>query len=376
MTVPGSHHRTGVAFPLRVFVPMARLRNRLSSAPSGRSWSGVVLLALALPGCAEGQRAGASNTITDVPGIQVGHETRMGDGWQTGTTVILVPQGATAAVDVQGGAPGTRETDLLEPGGLVTQAHAIVLSGGSAYGLAAADGVMRWLEERGYGFPVGQGVVPIVPAAILYDLGRGGDFAKRPNADFGYRAADAATDGPVAMGRVGAGTGARVGLGSASVTLPGGWTIGAVVGLNPAGSPIDPTTCLPYGLFLEVDDEFGLSAPDSDQCGDDGGTPSSGETFNTTIAVVATDAPLDQTQARRMAQVANSGLARSIRPVHNLQDGDAVFALATSPPDDLSTDELQAIYSAAADALGRAIVRAVLAEGSYCEEYPGVCREP
>ncbi|NNF38536.1 MAG: P1 family peptidase [Gemmatimonadetes bacterium] len=356
---------------------MAPLRTRFPSARLERSWSGVVLLALALPGCAEGQRAGASNTITDVPGVQVGHETRSGDGWQTGTTVVLVPQGATAAVDVQGGAPGTRETDLLEPGGLVTQAHAIVLSGGSAYGLATADGVMRWLEERGHGFPVGEGVVPIVPAAILFDLGRGGDFAKRPDAEFGYRAADAATDGPVAMGRVGAGTGARVGLGSASTTLPGGWTIGAVVGANPAGSPIDPTTCLPYGLFLEVDDEFGLTPPEQCPSAGEGGGASGAarETFNTTIAVLATDAPLDQTQARRMAQVANSGLARSIRPVHNLQDGDAVFAIATSAPDALSTADLQTIYAAAADVLGRAIVHAVLAEGSYCERYPGVCRE-
>jgi L-aminopeptidase/D-esterase-like protein len=326
---------------------------------------------IALPGCAEGQRPGAGNTITDVPGILVGHETRTGDGWRTGTTVVLVPQGATAAVDVQGGAPGTRETDLLEPGGLVTQAHAIVLSGGSAYGLATADGVMRWLEERGHGFPVGEGVVPIVPAAILFDLGRGGVFANRPDADFGYRAADAASDAPVAMGRVGAGTGARVGLGSASVVLPGGWTVGAVVGLNPAGSPIDPSSCLPYGVFLELDGEFGLTRPDPcPAAGDAGG---SGETFNTTIAVVATDAPLDQTQVRRMAQVANSGLARSIRPVHNLQDGDAVFGLATSAPESLTTAELQAVYAAAADVLGRAIVHAVLAGGNYCERYPGAC---
>ena len=336
---------------------------------------GALMLALALPGCVEAQDAGSSNTITDVPGVQVGHETRIGDGWRTGTTVVLVPQGATASVDVQGGAPGTRETDLLSPGGLVTQVHAVVLSGGSAYGLATADGVMRWLEEREHGFPVGGGVVPIVPAAILYDLGRGGEFGNRPDANFGYRAAEAATDGPVEMGRVGAGTGASVGLGSASIRLPGGWTVGAVVGLNPAGSPINPDTCLPYGAFLEVGGEFGLTAPGPDLCPPGGTTDGEGDSFNTTIAVVATDAPLDQTQAQRMAQVANSGLARAIRPVHNLQDGDAVFGLATSPPAELDNAELQAIYAAAADVLGRAIVHAVLAEGSYCEEYPGVCRQ-
>jgi L-aminopeptidase/D-esterase-like protein len=337
-----------------------------------RSTVGLALsAALVLPGCAEGQRPGASNTITDVPGIQVGHETRVGDGWRTGTTVVLVPTGATAGVDVQGGAPGTRETDLLEPGGLVTQAHAVVLSGGSAYGLATADGVMRWLEERGHGYPVGVGVVPIVPTAILFDLGRGGDFSKRPDADFGYRAADAASDGPVAQGRVGAGTGARVGLGSASVVLPSGWTVGAVVGLNPAGSPIDPATCLPYGAFLEIAGEFGLTAPDPDECESSEGSGS--EAFNTTIAVLATDAPLDQTQARRMAQVANSGLARAIRPVHNLSDGDAVFALATASPAAIDNAELQALYAAAADVLGRAIVHAVLADGSYCERYPSAC---
>ncbi len=325
------------------------------------------------------QKPGPSNTITDVPGIKVGQETRIGDGYRTGTTVLLTEEGATASVNVQGGAPGTRETDLLAPGGLVTQVEAIVLSGGSAYGLDTATGVMRWLEEHGYGFPVGQGVVPIVPAAILFDLGRGGDFSKRPDADFGYRAAAAATTDPVAIGRVGAGTGARYGLGSASVQLPNGYTVGAIVGLNPAGSPVNPETCLPYGMFLEMDGEFSLVPPNPSECPPaDAGTvgPSSGETFNTTIAAVATDAPLDQTQTQRMAMVANSGLARSIRPVHNLGDGDAVFAIATTPPSpDLSNADLQAIYNAAADVLGRAVVHALLAGGVYCERYPSACRE-
>lgn len=352
-------------------------------------WIGIPLLALAVAvspmAPASAQSPGPSNTITDVPGIKVGHETRIGDGWRTGTTVIRTEAGATTSVSVQGGAPGTKETDLLEPGGHVTEAHAVVLSGGSAYGLDAATGVMRWLEERGHGFPVGQGVVPIVPAAILFDLGRGGDFSARPDAGFGYRAADAATADPVAIGRHGAGAGARYGLGSASVVLPNGYTVGAIVGLNPAGSPINPETCLPYGIFLELDDEFGLVPPDAAECprpesGEEGGAagnrPASGAPFNTTIALVATDAPLDQTQAQRMAMVANSGLARSIRPIHGLFDGDAVFGMATTTPPshELDRRQLQEIYSAAADVLGRAVVHALIAGGVYCERYPSACR--
>ncbi len=341
------------------------------------AWSALAGSAAVLPAAALAQLPGPSNTITDVAGIEVGHETRVGGGYLTGTTVVLTGPGATAAVDVQGGAPGTRETDLLAPGGLVTQAHAVVLSGGSAFGLEAATGVMRWLEERGRGFPVGGGVVPIVPAAILFDLGRGGDFAKRPDADFGYAAAGAATADPVVMGRVGAGTGARLGLGSASVVLANGFTVGAIVALNPAGSPVDPRSCLPYGAFLELDGEFGLAERVAEGCepSEAAGADVPEAPFNTTIAVVATDAPLTQTQAQRMAKVSNSGLARSIRPVHNLRDGDAVFALSTgAAAPSLEVGELQALYAAAADALGRAIVHALLAEGAYCQRHPSICR--
>jgi len=328
-------------------------------------------------------RPGPTNSLTDVSGLKVGHFQRTDAGFLTGTTVILAVDGATAGVSVLGGAPGTRETDLLAPGGLVTQAHAIVLSGGSAYGLDAASGVMRWLEDRGIGYPVRGGVVPIVPAAILFDLGRGGDFQARPDASFGYGAADAAHAGAVEQGRVGAGTGARHGLGTASVLLPGGYTVGAIVALNPAGSPVDGTRCVPLGAFLELDGEFGLSLPAfGSLCQkDESGrgpillTPD-GDAFNTTIAVVATDAPLDQTQAQRMALIANSGLARSIRPVHNLGDGDVVFGLATTPPAPPGTLEpaaLQEIYNAAADALGRAVVHALLHHGEYCATYPEAC---
>jgi len=338
-----------------------------------------------LPAMILGQIPGPTNTLTDVPGLQVGHETRIGDGYRTGTTVIFAPEGATTGVSVLGGGPGTRETDLLAPGGLVTEANAVVLSGGSAYGLDSAAGVMRWLEEKGVGYPVPGGVVPIVPAAILFDLGRGGDFSARPDAEFGYRAVDAAGDGPVTMGRVGAGAGARFGLGSASVVLPNGYTVAAIVGLNPGGSPVNPETCLPYGLFLELEGEFDLVEPGREGCpagdAEDGDLPSGeqgyDEPFNTTIAVVATDAPLSQTQAQRMAVIANSGLSRSIRPVHNLGDGDVVFAMATTTPPsaELSNRELHDIYNAGADALGRAVVHALLAEGSYCHDHPGVCRK-
>lgn len=335
------------------------------------------LMATALP--AHAQHPGPTNSLVDVAGIEVGHYQRIGDGYRTGTTVVLTPDGATASYNVQGGGPGTRETDLLVPGGLVTQVHAVVLSGGSAYGLDTAGGVMRWLEERDVGFPIAGGVVPIVPTAILFDLARGGDFRARPDAGFGYRAAAAASRDPVPQGVVGAGTGARYGLGTASVVLPNGYTVAAIVGLNPGGSPVDPRTCLPLALFLELDNEFSLDAPSSGECESalpPGGDTSLGyeETFNTTIAVVATDAPLDQTQAQRMAMIANSGLARSIRPVHNLGDGDAVFALATSPPaPGLTNQDLHAIYNGGADALGRAVVHALLAHGEYCERYPGIC---
>ncbi len=333
---------------------------------------------LLLPLSLAAQAPGRTNTLTDVPGIKVGHYQRVGDGYQTGTTVVRTEQGATASIDVQGGAPGTRESDLLAPGGLVTQAHAIVLSGGSAYGLDSATGVMRWLEEHGHGFSIAGGVVPIVPAAILFDLGRGGDFSKRPDAEFGYLAAEAASQGAVPMGRVGAGTGARYGLGSASVVLANRYTVAAIVGLNSAGSPVNPETCVPYGAFLEIYGEFGLVPPDPVECeAVRNAAPRRIDSFNTTIALVATDAPMDQTQVHRMAMVSNSGLARSIRPIHNLGDGDAVFGMATSDPApgaSLSLQELQALYNAASDALGRAVVHALIEGGTYCTRFPSACR--
>src|SRR4029079_4405081 len=191
--------------------------------------------------------------ITDVPGILVGHHHRRGRGWRTGTTVVRVEGGAMASCDVRGGGPGTRETDLLDPTAMIDRVQAICLSGGSAYGLAAAHGVMRWHEGHHAGFPVGPQpghVVPIVPAAVIFDLGRGGAFANRPNDEFGFRACAAARSGAVAMGSVGAGTGAvagglQGGVGTASVTLDNGMVVGALAVVNSAGQVISPATGLP-----------------------------------------------------------------------------------------------------------------------------------
>jgi L-aminopeptidase/D-esterase-like protein len=330
---------------------------------------------------------GPTNSITDVPGLKVGHFTRSDSGYRSGTTVIRTEQGATAGYSQMGGAPGTKETDLLKPGGQVRAVQAIVLSGGSAFGLDAASGVMQWMEERNFGVRVGGGVVPIVPAAILMDLGRGGEFKKRPDASFGYKAADAASTAPVKSGRTGMGMGAGWGMGTASVKLSNGYTVAAIVGLNPAGSPVDPRTCLPLGLFLELGTEFNVVPPKAEECqaaATGRGGPEDGSDNaprNTTIALVATDAPLFDLEAGRMAEIANAGLARSIRPIHGIGDGDTVFGMATTPPDkQLGNADLQAIFSAGADALGRAVVHAVLESEKvgnsrlgYCQQYPSAC---
>jgi L-aminopeptidase/D-esterase-like protein len=331
---------------------------------------------------------GPTNSITDVPNLKVGMYTRTDSGYRTGTTVIRTEHWATAGYSQLGGAPGTKETDLLKPGGEVRAVNAIVLSGGSAYGLDAATGVMRWMEEHGYGVPIGKaGVVPIVPAAILMDLGRGGNFKKRPDAEFGYKAAEAASNAPIKSGRIGAGMGAGWGLGTASVKLSNGYTIGAIVAVNPAGSPVDPSTCLPYGLFLEMDHEFNLVQPSASECKTavaGRGGPHDGSDHavtNTTIAVVATDAPLEDLEAERMAIVADAGYARSIRPIFGIGDGDTIFGLATTPPNHTLTNaDLQEIFQAAANVVGRAVVHAVVdshqvgsSRVGYCEEYPSAC---
>jgi L-aminopeptidase/D-esterase-like protein len=293
--------------------------------------------------------------ITDVPGIRVGHDTN--SEAQTGCTVILCDvQPTVGGVDVRGGAPGTRETDLLDPTCTVNEVHAIVLAGGSAFGLDAASGVMRVLETRGIGYDTGIARVPIVPAAVIFDLGVGRSDV-RPDAAAGERAAMVASSGPIEQGRVGAGAGATVGkvggptttrrggVGSASVQLPDGLTVvGALVVVNALGYVLDE---LPTGQ---------TTAP-SYTIMNNGLAPG----MNTTIAVVATSARLGKAQATKVAQMAHDGLARAIRPIHTPFDGDVVFALSAPDPDALPADarEVAEVGTAAADTLTRAVIRAV-----------------
>ncbi|OBB43691.1 P1 family peptidase [Mycobacterium sp. 852002-51961_SCH5331710] len=322
------------------------------------------------------------SSITDVAGIRVGQHHRLdpdvtlGSGWASGTTVVLTPPGTVGGVDGRGGAPGTRETDLLDPINSVRHVDAVVLTGGSAYGLAAADGVMRWLEEQGRGVALEGGVVPIVPAAVVFDLPVGG-WQCRPTAEFGYAAAaDAGTE--VALGTVGAGTGARVGVlkggvGSASTVLDCGATVGALVVVNAAGDAVDTATGLPW-LAYQIE-EFGLVAPPADQIAAYADRHQEYSPLNTTIAVVATDAALSPAGCRRVAVAAHDGLARTIRPCHTPLDGDTVFALATGavevPPDPTAPASMSPevplitqVGAAAADCLARAVMVGVLAASS------------
>ncbi|MHC9297085.1 P1 family peptidase [Mycobacterium sp. LTG2003] len=321
-------------------------------------------------------------SITDVGGILVGHHHRLdpdaalGSGWASGTTVVLAPPGTVGAVDGRGGAPGTRETDLLDPINTVRHVDAVVLTGGSAYGLAAADGVMTWLEEQGRGVAMDGGVVPIVPSAVIFDLPVGG-WGCRPTAEFGRAAAEAAGS-QFALGTVGAGVGARVGVlkggvGTASMTLESGVTVGAVVVVNAAGDAVDPATGLPW--MSEYVEEFGLIAPPADQLAGYADLRSELSPLNTTIAVVATDAALSPAACRRIAVAAHDGLARTLRPCHTPLDGDTVFALATGaiavPPDPRTpvamspeTVLVTQVGAAAADCLARAVVVGLLAAES------------
>lgn len=326
------------------------------------------------------------NSITDVGGIRVGHYQRLdpdaslGAGWACGVSVLLTPPGTVGAVDCRGGAPGTRETDLLDPANTVRFVDAISLAGGSAYGLAAADGVMRWLEEHDRGVAMEGGVVPIVPAAVIFDLPVGG-WDCRPTADFGYRAAGAASDEGPLVGTVGAGVGARAGvlkggIGTTSTTLPSGVTVGALVAVNSAGDVVDRATGLPWMAALI--EEFGLKPPPAAEIDAFAQLPSALSPLNTTIAVIATDAALTPAGCRRVAIAAHDGLARTIRPAHTPLDGDTVFALATgavevapavspnptpaafAPETGLVTE----VGAAAADCLARAVLVGVLAAES------------
>ncbi|MGU3437740.1 P1 family peptidase [Actinomycetes bacterium M1A6_2h] len=347
---------------------------------------------------------GPRDLLTDVSGLLVGHhhaldpqvtvatDVSLGIGNATGCTVVRTTVGTTAAVDVRGGGPGTRETDLLDPSHSVQQVDAVLLTGGSAYGLAAADGVMRWSEEHGLGVPMGRDgfVVPIVPAAVIFDLPVG-DWAVRPTAEFGYRAAEAAAD-DFALGSVGAGTGARAGVlkggvGSASAVIgsgpAAGVTVAALMVCNPVGSVFDPSTGVLWGSSgpAPLPAEVAAAALLGEK----------GTSLNTTIGVVATDAPLTASGCRRMAVSAHDGLARAIRPAHSPLDGDTIFALATAgavvPHDEQvvpmmmpDLGVLDAVCRAVAPVVERAIVKAVLAATSvasiptYREVFPSVFR--
>ncbi len=297
--------------------------------------------------------------ITDIPGIRVGHDTNLEAA--TGCTVILCDTPAIGGVDVRGGAPATRETELLHPLNLVEQVDAVVLTGGSAYGLDAASGVMRYLEEQGLGYDTGVARIPIVPAAAIFDLGFG-LASIRPDAEAGYQACKNATAEPVMQGNIGAGTGATVGkmagpsfmmkggLGSASTLLSDGTLVGALVVVNALGDIIDPQTQKvvagarnPAGHGFLAANPFG----------------------NTTIAVVATNASLTKGQTNKIAQMAHDGIAQTIRPAHTMFDGDTIFGLAMGPKLQIMTNstiaasQVSTIGAAAATILARAIIKAV-----------------
>lgn len=337
---------------------------------------------------------GEHNAITDVPGIKVGQYNQTEGDDQTGVTVItaegvdertgeVTRPGAVGGAEVLGGWPATREVSILDPTGSAPRANAVLLTGGSTFGLDAAGGVMKYLDETLDVLP------PVVPGAVIYDLGL---TDARPDAEFGYSAAESATDGPVEQGNVGAGTGATTGglkggVGTASAELEDGIYVGAIAVTNSHGLVTDPRHCGFISEFLEIDDEFaeaGYQRPTPEDCNGadapDASSDASGE--NTTIGVVATNAPLTAAQAHKMAAVAHTGLARGVRPVHTVTDGDSIFALATGDSGEEAGEEASdynKIYSAAADAFSRAINHSMIhAESvddwtSYCDMYPSAC---
>jgi len=308
---------------------------------------------------------GPNNAITDVSGIKVGHAQNLEAA--TGCTVILCEDGAVAGVDQRGGAPGTRETDILRPMHRVERVHAVLLSGGSAFGLNAAAGVVKYLEEHDVGYDVQVAKVPIVPAAILFDL-RVGDPNTRPDAAMGYAACEAASEGPVAQGSVGAGTGATIGgingwdfqmkggLGTASVNL-NGVVVGAIVAVNSVGDVIDPATGKTIAGARKPPDGTELSSTldTMKRMISDQQTPSVTEADNTVIGVVATNAKLTKEQVNKVAQMAQDGLARTIHPAHTMYDGDTFFALSIGD----TPAETSMIGAVAAEVMEQAILNAI-----------------
>ena len=323
------------------------------------------------------QSADTERGLTAIEGVKVGHHTLRDR--PTGCTVVLTEGGATAAVDVRGAAPGTRETDLLDPSATVQQVHAIVLAGGSAFGLAVADGVMRYLSERNIGYDTRAARVPIVPAAILYDLGIGDDPSIRPTAECGYRAASSANRNPVDEGSVGAGAGATVGklgggrgramrggIGSAVIDLGGGVRVGALIAVNAVGDIVDPET---GAIVAGVRTADGTGFADARTLLRMARRTEARNGENTTIGVVATNAVLDKAQLALVARMAHDGLARAVRPAHTPADGDTIFAIATGAVEgDASLLQLGAV---AADATSEAILRAVRA-ATGIPGYPAV----
>lgn len=300
------------------------------------------------------------NSITDVAGIKVGHAQDFEGG--TGSTVVLCEEGAVGGVDVRGGAPGTRETDLLDPKNLVDKVHGIYLSGGSAFGLDGATGVMKYLEERGKGFDVGITKVPIVPAAVIFDLSVG-DYRARPDAGMGYQACQNASAVSDMMGSIGAGTGATVGkllgdrfsmkggLGTASIRL-GELVVGALVVTNCLGDVVDPQTGRILAGALNYEKNGFADTMNLIKSGLASNTPPGS---NTTIGVVATNAKLTKAKANKIASMAHNGYARTIRPVHTLHDGDTVFCLSIG---NIEADT-SIIGALAAEVMSEAVVRSV-----------------
>jgi L-aminopeptidase/D-esterase-like protein len=302
--------------------------------------------------------------LTAVAGVMVGHDT-MPDR-PTGCTVVLSQSGAVAGVDVRGSAPGTRETDLLHPINTVQVVHAIVLSGGSAFGLDASSGVMRFLEQQGIGFDTRVAKVPIVPSAVLFDLNVGDRSNVRPDAESGYRAAKAASDGPVAQGNVGAGTGATVGklggysramkggIGTKAIGLQNGLVVAALVAVNAVGDIIDPRTARVIAGMRTTDGRHLADARTAITSGFRSEAPIG---TNTTIGVVATNAKLTKSQITKVAQMAHDGLAKAIFPAHTPMDGDTMFAISTGTWD--GEPDLLTIGALAVEVTAESIVNAV-----------------
>ncbi|MBO9680178.1 MAG: P1 family peptidase [Acidovorax sp.] len=310
----------------------------------------------------------APGSITQVTGIEAGHFTD--PRRPTGCSVVIARQGAVGGVDVRGAAPGTRETDLLDPANLVDKVHAILLAGGSAWGLDAATGAVRWLEEQGVGLDLGMARLPLVPAAVLFDL-HVGDARIRPDAQAGYAACAAASGAPPAEGNVGAGAGACVGkvfgmpyamkggVGTASVTVDG-VTVGALIACNAVGDVVDPATGLPL-VGARTADGLALRGTRNALLAGERPHPILAGS-NTTIGVIATDAPLSKAQAQRLAVAGHDGLARAINPVHTMSDGDTLFALSTGLAG--KSPGMLVLATMAAEAVARATVRAVQAAQS------------